>query len=155
MNCERFEPMLLAYMDGRAGDAERLEVDRHLLTCGECRARVAEFGRLWSLLEEAPAPEVSPAFDARLGARIAAEPRQAWWAWLPAPRMAFAAALLLVLSVWIGTRPPSPGDATLPVSIVGMEDERAVKDLQSLEDLDVLVNFEALNELPATKISKM
>jgi anti-sigma factor RsiW len=152
MNCQRYEALLVAYMDGRVTEAERVEVDRHLLACGECRARVAEFGRLWNLLEEAPAPQVSPAFDARLRARIASEPQRTWFSWLPAPRMAFATALLLLLSVWVGTRPQAPPDTATQSAGVRMEEERAVKDLQSLEDLDVLVNFEALGELPNTKM---
>ena len=39
MNCQKFEPLLIAYADGRAADAERAEVDRHLLACAACREK--------------------------------------------------------------------------------------------------------------------
>lgn len=153
MNCKRYESLLIAYMDGRATEAESIEVDRHLLACGECRVRVAEYGRLWNVLEEAPTLRISPAFDARLRARIATEPQRTWLSWLPAPRVAFAAAMLLMLSAWVGTGPPAPVDTAAPLNAArGEEEARAVKDLQSLEDLDVLVNFEALSELPKAKM---
>jgi len=148
MNCERLEHSLVAYMDGRATEAERIEVDRHLLACAACRTRVEEFSQVWKTLADAPAPQVSSAFDARLRARIAAEPPRGWLAWLPAPRLALAAALLLLLSVWVGgDRAIDPNVAMNPGPATE-EDVRAVKDLQTLEDLDVLANFEALAELP-------
>lgn len=151
MNCQRYENLLVAYMDGRATDAERIDVDRHLLACSACRTRVEEFRNLWTVLDETPAPQVSPAFDARLRVRIAAEPQPSWFSWLPAPRMAMATALLLVLSVWVGTHPATTDEVTLTAD----EEARAAKDLQVLEDLNVLANFEALSELPRTGQSKL
>jgi anti-sigma factor RsiW len=148
MNCRKHEGLLVSYMDGRASAAERVEVDRHLLACAACRARVEEFGRLWNVLADAPALPLSSAFDARLLNRIAGEPQPSWRDWLPAPRLAFAAGLLLLLSVWVGN-----GPAPLQPGMVQMhlEDEiRAGKDLQALEDLDVLANFETL-EVPAVQ----
>jgi len=150
MNCEKYSELLVSYMDGRAAAAQRAEVDRHLLACAECRTRVAEFRGVWTALDAAPAPELSSAFDARLRARMAAEPQRTWFSWLPAPRLAFAAALLLLLSVWVGVeRAPAP-DVAANAPVTSEEDARAVKDLQRLEDLDVLANFEALSELPRT-----
>ena len=92
MNCERIEKHLIAYMDGRASNTERREVEAHLADCGTCRTRAEEFRLLWSVLDEVPQVETSPAFDARLRARVAAElPRQSLWAWLvPSPRLALA-----------------------------------------------------------------
>jgi anti-sigma factor RsiW len=144
MNCERFETRLLAYMDGRATDAERGEVELHLVACSECRARVEEFRRLWGVLDETPAHEVSPAFDARLRARIAAEPKASLFGWLlPQPRLALAMSLLLAAGVWIGLLPP-------PLNEIARAEEefKMINDLPVLEDLDVLANFEALSEVP-------
>ncbi|MBI3405540.1 MAG: zf-HC2 domain-containing protein [Acidobacteria bacterium] len=155
MNCERFEPLMIAYMDGRATDAERVEVDRHLLACAACRTRVEEFGRTWNALDEAPTPRVFSAFDARLRARIAAEPQRTWFSWLPAPRLAFSAALLVVLAVWVGSRPEVALQDTALNVVIAEEQVRAVKGEQVLEDLDVLANFEALAELPPAKPSKL
>ena len=57
-----------------------------------------------TLLDEVPLIEPSAAFDVRVRARVAAEPvKQGWWAWFtPSPRVAFAATLLLLATVWIG-----------------------------------------------------
>ncbi len=152
MNCEKFETRLIAYMDGRATQAERSEVELHLVACSECRARVEEFGRLWGVLDEAPAHEVSPAFDARLRARMAAEPRPSLLGWLlPQPRLALAMSLLLALGAWISIRQPAGGPAQNPneVAVKGSEEEfKMIKDLPVLEDLDIVTNFEALSEVP-------
>jgi len=150
MNCETIEKRLIAYLDGRASAAERREVEAHLAACGACRTRAEEFRLLWGVLDEAPQLEVSPAFDARLRARIAAEPpRQSLWAWLvPSPRLALAVSLLLVLSVWISSLPPVPGTAS-PELAKSEAEFKMIKDLPVLEDYDVLANFEALSEIPA------
>jgi hypothetical protein len=90
-----------------------------------------------SLLDELPVIEPSPAFDLRVHARVAAEPvRQSWWAWFPAPRVAIAAAMLLLATVWVGTH-SAPNQQPVP------PDDMAV-----LENLDVLSNFDVLSELP-------
>lgn len=149
MNCERMENRLIAYLDGRASPAECREVEAHLAACNVCRTRAEDFRRLWAVLDEVPVQEPSPAFDARLRARIAAEPaRSNVWSWLvPSPRLALAASLLLLLSVWISSLPPAtPQPSAAPV---GSEAEfKMIKDLPVLEDYDVLSNFEALSELP-------
>ena len=146
MNCEKFEARMIAYMDGRATQAERGEVELHLVACSECRARVEEFRRLWGVLDETPAHEVSPAFDARLRARIAAVPRPSLLGWLlPQPRLALAMSLLVAMGVWISMIPPAQNSNEVARS---EEEFRMIKDLQVLEDLDVLTNFEALSEVP-------
>ncbi len=150
MNCERMETRLIAYMDGRATTAERAEVESHVADCAGCRARVEEFRRLWSVLDEAPGIEVSPAFDARLRGRIAAEPRTGWLGWfVPQPRLALAMTLLVALAAWIATLPPAPSNHN---SELAQEEEfKMIKDLPVLENLDVLANFEALSEVPPAK----
>jgi len=154
MNCERIEKQLIAYIDGRASSAERREMEAHLADCGACRTRAKEFRLLWGVLDEAPQLETSPAFDARLRARIAAEPpRQSLWAWLvPSPRLALAVSLLLVLSVWISSV-PAPGPAVAEVAQSEAE-FKMIKDLPVLEDYDVLANFEALSELPPRPVDE-
>lgn len=149
MNCEQMDTRLVAYMDGRATAVERAEVEAHLAGCAGCRARVEEFRRLWSVLDEAPGLEVSPGFDARLRQRIAAEPQRSWLGGLiPQPRLALAMSLLLALAAWMTTFPP-PGNK---VSEVAQEEEfKMIKELPVLEDLDVLTGFEALSEVPPAK----
>ena len=147
MTCERMETMLIAYLDGKTPAEAAREVEAHLAACAACRTRAEEFRRLWGVLETVPLVEPSPAFDARLRERIAAEPQRAWFGWLiPAPRFAFAVALLLVLSVWISL-PPAPVEQP-PTNARTEEEFKMIKDLQVLEDYDVLANFEALSELP-------
>jgi anti-sigma factor RsiW len=102
------EERILPYVDGRVKESERREMEAHLAACATCRLR----------------------------ARVAAEPvKQSWWAWLtPSPRVAFAASLLLLGTVWIGA---NSNQASI-----------AQEDLPVLENYDVLSNFEPLTELP-------
>ena len=138
MSCKRMEERILAYMDGRAKVSERREMEVHLAECPACRLRVNEFHAVTGLLDELPQIEPSAAFDARVRARVAAEPvKQSWWAWFaPSPRVAFAASLLLVATVWIGMHSNSNQPAVTQ------------EDIPVLENYDVLSNFEPLTELP-------
>ena len=137
MSCSRMENKILGYVDGRLKEGERLEVDKHLAACAACRLRVNEFRTVSSLLDELPMIEPSPGFDMRVRARVAAEPvKQSWWAWFPAPRVAFAASVLGLATIWVATRPNNPPQI-------------AQEDIPVLENYDVLSNFEPLTELPA------
>lgn len=149
MNCGQMENRLIAYLDGKANRTERREVEAHLAACAACRTRAEEFRLVCGVLDEVLMNEPSPAFGARLRARLAAEPpRRSFWAWLkPSPRLAFAASMLLVASVWISSLPQAPRqDSVTPNADAEF---RMIKDLPVLEDYDVLANFEALSELPA------
>lgn len=132
------ENKILGYVDRRLKESERLEVEKHLATCGACRLRVNEFRAVSGLLDELPMIEPSAAFDLRVHARVAAEPvKQSWWAWFtPSPRVAFAASLLLLATAWIGTH-----SSNNPPQI-------AQDDIPLLENYDMLSNFEPLTELP-------
>ncbi len=138
MSCNRMENKILGYMDGRLKEAERLEVEKHLAACPACRLRVNEFRAVSGLLDELPVIEPSPAFDLRVHARVAAEPvKQSWWAWFtPSPRVAFAASMLLLASIWIGMH--STSNST----------QIADTDVQVLENYDVVSSFDPLAELP-------
>jgi anti-sigma factor RsiW len=130
------EERILPYVDGRLKESERREMEAHLAACAACRLRVSEFRAVTGLLDELPQIEPSAAFDARVRARVAAEPiKQGWWAWFrPSPRVVFAASLLLFATVWIGTNSNQPTIAQ--------------EDMPVLENYDVLSNFEPLTELP-------
>jgi anti-sigma factor RsiW len=131
------ENKILGYVDGRLKEGERLEMEKHLSTCGVCQLRVNEFRSVHALLDELPMIEPSAAFDVRVRARVAAEPaKQSWWAWFtPSPRVVFAASLLLLAMVWIGrysaSDPPPIDQADIPV----------------VENYDVISSFEPLTEL--------
>ena len=143
MSCTKMENKILAYVDGRLKESERLEMEKHLSACGACQLRVNEFRAVSGFLDELPEIEPSPAFDVRVRARVAAEPvKQGWWAWFtPSPRVAFAASLLLLATVWIGSRPT---DRTLSAA----DEAQINQNLPVLENYDVLSDFGALTDLP-------
>jgi len=147
MSCKKMEERILAYVDGRLKGSERGEVEKHLVSCAACRVRVNEFRSVSELLDELPMVEPSPAFDVRVRALVAAEPaKQNWWAWLrPSPRIAFAASILLLATLWIGYR-----SQTVPPPVIPQEeaDRQMMQDISVMEDHDTLANFEPLKELP-------
>jgi anti-sigma factor RsiW len=145
MSCNRMESQILPYVDGRLKAGEMKEMEAHLKTCAACEMRVNEFRALSGLLDELPQIEPSGAFDARVRARVAAEPvKQSWWSvFAPSPRVVFAASMLLLATVWFGSR---PNETVSPVN-TGVEQE-VVSDLPVLENMDVLSNFDALSDLP-------
>jgi len=145
MSCARMEEKILGYVDGRLKESERLQMEKHLATCAACRLRVNEFRAVTGLLDELPVIEPSEAFDLRVHARVAAEPvKRGWWAWFaPSPRVAFAASLLLLATVWIGYERP-----IVPNWDPKEADAQLMQDLPVLEDHDVISNFEPLKDLP-------
>src|SRR6202521_574093 len=144
MSCNRMESRILPYVDGRLKLSEQHEVETHLAACAACRVRVNEFRAVTGLLDEMPQIEPSGAFDARVRARVAAEPvKQSWWAvFAPSPRAAFAASMLLLATIWIGSRPNNVntgnGGSNDPIAAVDPND------LPVLENYDILANFEPL-----------
>ena len=145
MSCNRMESRILPYVDGRLKANEMKEVEAHLKTCAACEMRVSEFRAVSGLLDELPQIVASGAFDARVRARVAAEPvKQSWWSvFAPSPRVAFAASMLLA-TVWLGSM---PSDTVAPSNSGGVEQEaQVVSDLPVLENLDVLSNFDVLSD---------
>jgi anti-sigma factor RsiW len=153
MNCAKIDAKWIVYFDGKANPSERREVEAHLASCSACRRRAEEYRAMWDLLDELPQILPSPSFDAAVRARAAAEARRGRWAWLvPSPRLAFAMSMLLVLSVWIASRPVAPNPAatsSAAAELNGEADFRMINDLQVLENYDVVSNFDALSDLPA------
>ena len=158
IRCTGMENKLVEYLDGRAKPAERRAVEEHLTSCAVCRARSEEFRVLWDVMDELPVLSPSPAFDASLRARIAAEPaRGGFWDWLPSPRLAFATTALVAVSVWMVSMPQvTPNGAAIEAKIsrVSVEsDFRMIRDLPVLENYDLLSKFDALSELPDSPAS--
>jgi anti-sigma factor RsiW len=137
------EKKIMGYVDGRLREGERREMEKHLTACAACRVRVNEFRAVSGLLDELPVIEPSAAFDLRMQARIAAEPaKQSWWAWFaPSPRVAFAASMLLLATVWLGSRPPDS-----PLSAADID--KINQNMQVLENYDVISDFAPLSDLP-------
>ena len=139
MSCEKMETRILAYVDGRLKENERAEMDKHLSRCPACRVRVNEFRAVTGLLDELPMIEPSGAFNARVHALVAAEPqkRSGWLAWFtPSPRIAFVASMLLLATVWLGSRPgPTPQIAEQDLPVVENADYDVISSFSPLSDL--------------------
>jgi anti-sigma factor RsiW len=147
MSCKRIEGKLVAFMDGRASDSDRRVVESHLKNCAACQARIEGFSGVWAMLNEVPVIEPSQAFEARLRARMAAEPqRQNFWAglsaMLPSPRLALAVALLAIFSMWQSSSPVAVNETAAPAS--SDAEFRMIQDLPVLENYDVLTSLDAL-----------
>jgi ferric-dicitrate binding protein FerR (iron transport regulator) len=100
--------------------------------CPDCRA----LARVWERLDEFAAPEVTPGFDARLYARIAAEEKRrasGWrrWGWRPLVPLAAAAAVAAVV-LWV--HPSGSPDAAKQAGKADIEQVA-----QAVDDLDLLI----------------
>ncbi|MBS1841244.1 MAG: zf-HC2 domain-containing protein [Acidobacteria bacterium] len=139
MSCERMEGRILAYVDGRLKESERAEMDKHLAGCAACHLRVNEFRAVTGLLDELPVIEPSGAFNARVHALVAAEPqkRSGWLAWfMLSPRVAFAASMLLLLAVWLGSiQRPGPQIDAQDLPVVENADYDVISSFAPLSDL--------------------
>ena len=156
--CAALESKLVEYLDGRARPADRHAVEEHLSGCASCRLRAEEFRALWTALDDLPEVPPSPAFDAALRARIAAEPaRRSFWDWMPSPRLAFALTALVIMSAWLSsvpritTNPAVVSQASQASQVSPDSDFGMIRDLPVLENFDVVSKFDALSELPVTQ----
>lgn len=152
MNCERFRDQMLDTLQGTAS----AELEGHARACPACAQELAALKKTSVLLEEWPAPEVSPYFDSRLRARMreqAAAP-VGWWAWLRKP--ALAAAFTVLMAVGVGLLVP----VTPPVPVAQVPAQNhpqvkahkgtAVADLQTLDqNQELYADFDLLDEIPA------
>ena len=97
--------------------------------CPDCQ----DLASLWKKLDEFPAPEVSPDFDARLYARIAKEEalRPWWlrWLWPPVAPLAAASVVAVVLFLHVPGKPDAPKQSN------GPDIEQVA---QAVDDLDLL-----------------
>ncbi|HLK03775.1 MAG TPA: zf-HC2 domain-containing protein [Candidatus Acidoferrum sp.] len=148
MSCEKMETRILAYVDGRLKEGERAEMENHLEGCAACRVRVNEFRAVDDLLDELPMIEPSGAFNARVHALVAAEPekRKGWLAWFtPSPRVAFAASLLLLATVWLGSlsQRPQPVIAEQDLPVVENADYDVISSFAPLSDLSQVPDDDA------------
>lgn len=93
MTCE--PEKVTGFVDEALEPASRAEIEAHLALCPACREQVDEERELRARLRALPTPELRPAFQHRLQARLAtAAPRRRHWA-LP------LAAALALLAFWV------------------------------------------------------
>jgi hypothetical protein len=148
MNCNDCGKGLVAYLDRRANSAERQAIEQHLSGCADCRARAEEFRTLFSVMDEMPVIEPSFGFDGRVRQRIAAEPKRRWFEWMvPQPRLALSGAFLAVLAVWMVKTAPMNPNVAPAVASVQQEDFNAIKNLDVLENYDLVTGIDALSQL--------
>ena len=132
-------------------------------------ARAPKSLALYSVMDDLRAISPSPAFDASLRARIAAEPApRSFWDWMPSPRLAFAMTALVIFSVWISSGPrviKSPSVVSQGIQeiheiqesheskVSAQNDFGMIRDLPELENFDVISKFDALSELPVPAVA--
>jgi anti-sigma factor RsiW len=147
MKCEDVSNELILYLDGKSKLANRQEIEQHLATCAACHAKAEEFRKVWTTLDGLPAVEPSFGFDARVRQRIAAEPQRKWFEWfVPQPRLAFSAALLIALCFWLIKMPANRLGAG-ETAAAQQEDFNAIQNLGVLENYDVVTKMDALSQL--------
>jgi len=127
------------------------EVKAHLDSCTECAGKLEAFRQTMSLLDEWQAPEPSPYFDVRLGARLREESARAsagWLRWLRKPVLAASFALMMVVGVSLVRMNSGERGSTTTSSVVAAEPGTAVGDLQALEkNQNLYSDFDVLDDL--------
>jgi anti-sigma factor RsiW len=151
MNCERFRDQMLDALQGTAP----AELQEHVRACQVCAQEFEKLKQTSALLEEWPAPEVSPYFNSRLRARLreqAAAPAGGW-AWLRKPALAAAFVLLLVVGIGVlDLSKPQTQVLQGPVAVRPQPKAHtgtAVADLQTLDqNQELYATFDLLDEIP-------
>ena len=147
--CAGMEDKLVQYLDGRAKPAERRAAEDHLAICSNCRSRAEDFRTLFGALDDLPVISPSPGFDASLRARIAVVGgRPGFWGWVPSPRLAFAVAVLVAMSVWLASMPRIANNNSATTHVPAEAEFGMIRDLPVLENYEVISKFDALSELP-------
>jgi predicted anti-sigma-YlaC factor YlaD len=133
------------------------EVKAHLDSCAECAGKLEAFRQTMALLDEWQAPEPSPYFDVRLGARLREESAKSsatWRRWLRKPVLAASFALLMVVSVSLVRMNSGERGKNAPTSLAAVgpqivaEPGTAVGDLQALEkNQNLYSDFDVLDDL--------
>lgn len=149
MSCERFRELMLDALQGPAA-----ELEEHVRACGACAREFEALKQTSALLDQWPAPEVSPYFDSRLRARLREEAAVpvGWWARLQRPALALS--LVLLLAVGVGLLMPGTPEpvAQAPVQTrpqVKADTGSAVADLQTLDqNQDLYATFDLLDDIP-------
>ena len=171
-NCFERE-QLFAYALEMLEAQDKLEVRRHVAECARCRGVLEEYRQLDRVLDSWQQLEPSPWFDSRVRSKIATVEESlpslwgralaglGWSRWM-AP--ALVAMMVVVVSAVIVERRPgllpdslthmtgsakagSPANARSQVSTQEMAEERA-GGAATLDDYDMLANFDVLFELP-------
>jgi flagellar basal body-associated protein FliL len=109
MDIEKFEAQIIDYIDGRLGDAERVEVEQELMRNDKAFTRYEQLKEVMHAMDKAekyePSPELKQRFDAALQAEMdSSRPAKAVFFQPAFYRVAAAIALLIVgggIGFWI------------------------------------------------------
>lgn len=142
---------LIAFAAGHLAPQEELAVRRHIANCEPCARFVQAQADLWSTLDEWEPLSVSPDFDAKVYARIAADIQQPWYKrifryrrpdWAFRPMMSIAAACAVVLLAFLLREPAplkQPPQSEISGAKVDIEQvERALDDVEMLKQLGMV-----------------
>lgn len=133
MTCKALNEKLDDLLDGGLELAERESLERHLASCGSCRAIVAKGRRLTALLREYGATDLevpdAAYFDqalAKAAHRGSRDERQRYWLKGFGTAVAAGLALLAVGIVFFGTENLPDADAGIPSVTMALEEPRTV-----------------------------
>jgi len=73
MNCERFEELLIDFMDNEIEPSEREMVKKHLMTCSHCSEKLEEFQEIRRRFNKESLPQPSPQVLATISKRARQE----------------------------------------------------------------------------------
>jgi anti-sigma factor RsiW len=125
------------------------EVNDHLRSCADCTGTLAEFRKTMALLDEWPAPEPSPYFDARLQARLreeAAKQPSRWIGWLRRSALAASLAVMVIVGAAVFRLEHKKTHNSTIATVA--EPGTAVGDLQALDkNHDVYSDSDLLDDL--------
>jgi anti-sigma factor RsiW len=153
MKCQEIRELMPDLAAGLG--AATAETEQHLRACPECTGTLQELRQTMALLDEWQAPEPSPYFDVRLGARLREEAAKqqpaSWLHWLRKPALAVSLAVLMVMGITLfrgdGNTHKAP-IAAMNVQPGPIQPGTAVGDLQTLDkNPDMYSDFDVLDDL--------
>jgi anti-sigma factor RsiW len=129
---------LSEYVDGELPADERLDLERHLVTCADCRATVTGLGRVrdlaGTLADAEPPRDLWPGIESRIGGGARVLPLRGRWT-LTLPQLAAAAALMIVVGAGaaalalrgtgtplagpVAVMPPAGDPTVIPAAVAG------------------------------------
>lgn len=138
MNRDPWMARLSEYVDGELPADERLDLERHLVTCADCRATVTGLGRVrdlaGTLADAEPPRDLWPGIESRIGGGARVLPLRGRWT-LTLPQLAAAAALMIVVGAGgaalalrgtgtpvagpVAVMPPAGDPTVIPAAVAG------------------------------------
>ena len=142
---ENATELVLAYGAQTLDPDQSSAFERHMLSCESCRKLAAAQMAVWSALDAWQPGPISSNFDEKLYQRILTEEQRPWWQrlfranWSLRPAMPVAAACGVLMAAFLLRSPdPVPAPAATSQPKLRIEQvERALDDIDMLEQLGV------------------